>query len=63
MDNIMDPELASEMVKLLAQELKVVRAQLREAERVRRFCNFLGFRLTPPSREPPLRARVALRIR
>ncbi|KAI9572821.1 hypothetical protein HD554DRAFT_2285773 [Boletus coccyginus] len=29
----MDPELASEMVKLLAQELKVVRAQLREAER------------------------------
>ncbi|KAF9229470.1 hypothetical protein BS17DRAFT_771509 [Gyrodon lividus] len=33
MDNSMDPELASEMVKLLAQELKVVRAQLREAER------------------------------
>ncbi|KAF9240931.1 hypothetical protein BU15DRAFT_61245 [Melanogaster broomeanus] len=33
MDNAMDPELASEMVKLLAQELKVVRTQLREAER------------------------------
>ncbi|KAF8844070.1 hypothetical protein BDN67DRAFT_963566 [Paxillus ammoniavirescens] len=33
MDNAMDPELASEMVKLLAQELKVVRAQLRETER------------------------------
>ncbi|KIJ68278.1 hypothetical protein HYDPIDRAFT_106450 [Hydnomerulius pinastri MD-312] len=29
----MDPELASEMVKLLGQELKVVRGQLREAER------------------------------
>lgn len=34
MDNIMDSELASEMVKLLAQELKAVRAQLREAEKV-----------------------------
>ncbi|KAN0100753.1 hypothetical protein V8E55_000737 [Tylopilus felleus] len=33
MDNIMDPELATEMVKLFAQELKVVRAQLCEAER------------------------------
>jgi cell division protein FtsB len=32
MDNIMDPELATEMVKLLGQELKVVRSQLREAE-------------------------------
>jgi hypothetical protein len=42
MDNAMDPELASEMVKLLAQELKVVRAQLREAERVglENQCNF-----------------------
>lgn len=28
----MDPELAAEMVKLLGQELKVVRSQLREAE-------------------------------
>lgn len=37
MDSIMDSELALEMVKLLAQELKVVRAQLREAERVGRF--------------------------
>ncbi|KAG8219935.1 hypothetical protein J3R82DRAFT_934 [Butyriboletus roseoflavus] len=33
MDNIMDPETASETVKLFAQELKAVRAQLREAER------------------------------
>ena len=49
MDNIMDPELASEMVKLLAQELKVVRAQLREAERVCRFCGFLGLRFIIPS--------------
>ncbi|KAG0709026.1 hypothetical protein DFH29DRAFT_993865 [Suillus ampliporus] len=32
MDNVMDPELATEMVKLLGQELKVVRSQLREAE-------------------------------
>ncbi|KAF8140125.1 hypothetical protein EV363DRAFT_1393045 [Boletus edulis] len=32
MDNLMDPELASDMVKLFAQELKVTRAQLREAE-------------------------------
>ncbi|KAG1757407.1 hypothetical protein EDB19DRAFT_1822503 [Suillus lakei] len=32
MDNVMDPELAAEMVKLLGQELKVVRSQLREAE-------------------------------
>jgi hypothetical protein len=30
MDSVMDPELAAEMVKLLAQELKVVRSQLRE---------------------------------
>ncbi|KAG2077140.1 hypothetical protein BDR04DRAFT_1089460 [Suillus decipiens] len=32
MDNAMDPELAAEMVKLLGQELKIVRNQLREAE-------------------------------
>lgn len=31
----MDPELAAEMVKLLGQELKVVRSQLREAEQVK----------------------------
>jgi len=30
----MDPELAAEMVKLLGQELKIVRSQLREAEQV-----------------------------
>jgi hypothetical protein len=35
MDNVMDPELAAEMVKLLGQELKVVRSQLREAEQVK----------------------------
>lgn len=46
MDNTMEPELASEMVKLLARELKAVRAQLHEAERVSRFCSFPGLKLT-----------------
>jgi hypothetical protein len=41
---IADPEFASEMVKLLAQELKVVR--LREAERVRPSCDSLKSELT-----------------
>jgi hypothetical protein len=35
MDSVMDPELAVEMVKLLGQELKVVRSQLREVEQVK----------------------------
>ncbi|OAX44774.1 hypothetical protein K503DRAFT_3736 [Rhizopogon vinicolor AM-OR11-026] len=30
MDTVMDPELAAEMVKLLGQELKIARSQLRE---------------------------------
>lgn len=37
----MDPELATEMVKLLGQELKVVRSQLREAEQVNSPSHFL----------------------
>lgn len=47
MDNmIRDPELAFEMVGLLMQELKVVRAQFRESERVRLLCDFLRSKLT-----------------
>lgn len=61
MDNIMDPELATEMVKLFAQELKVVRAQLCEAERVRPFCDVVS-PLTV-SREPPLSKRRTLPFR
>lgn len=42
----MDPELASEMVNLFARELKAVRAQLCEAERVGRFYSLPGLKLT-----------------
>lgn len=64
MDNMgMDPELASETVKLFAQELKIVRAQLREAEKVG--SSTISLSSNSPSlssREPPQhRARVALR--
>jgi hypothetical protein len=49
MDSVMDPELAAEMVKLLAQELKVVRSQLREqVEQV-----YLFFGCIPHTRDLP----------
>ncbi|KAG1801451.1 uncharacterized protein HD556DRAFT_1337602 [Suillus plorans] len=61
MDNVMDPELAAEMVKLLGQELKVVRSQLREAEQRTGTPASDGISTGPQfQREEALRAEVVI---
>lgn len=56
----MDPELATEMVKLLGQELKVVRSQLREAEQRTGTPGSDVISIGPqPQREEALRAEIA----
>ncbi|KAG2146581.1 uncharacterized protein EDB93DRAFT_1250862 [Suillus bovinus] len=59
MDNVMDPELAAEMVKLLGQELKAVRNQLREAEQARTPASDVNSAGPQLQREDALRLEIA----